>query len=161
MEINYQKGKNAKRIYALLLSLAIIPAFPHNANGGKIIENHTGGEIREYGRQIHEEYKRGDVVEVRGICGSGCTLRLAAPNNCFHPDVKLYFHRAYSLDRRGRRVYNNTTRRVDKQYMELYPPEVQEMIREKGGLQKKLIIIPIRELPAKYLCERYRSNRDM
>lgn len=58
---------------------------------GEIIDHDPGGLIAARAAVVPLEW-----VEIRGVCGSACTMHLA--NGCVHPGATLIFHGSQTTD---------------------------------------------------------------
>lgn len=77
-------------IAALVLAL---PAYAQGENRVLIVSNDRGGQISQRARQIRDLRKSQRPIEIRGrVCLSSCTMFLALPSTCIHPDTVFGFH---------------------------------------------------------------------
>jgi hypothetical protein len=112
-----------------------------------VVRRNPGGSI-----ELHVAYWtlvaiQGGEVEIRGPCGSACTLAVVAiPKDklCFDADGYLGFHMATSLNKDGSTLPDlKTTRGM----VESYPKDIRAWINAKGGY-KKMPIDGVWTLPA-------------
>jgi hypothetical protein len=103
-----------------------------------IIENDGGGLPAPYINRLIKQ----EAMEIRGYCASSCTIYLANPNACLHPQAVLLFH-APSIDYHGSkpvvtRKPTGIERRATKELMKYYPLGVKRWIKKNGGLKVTL-----------------------
>lgn len=75
----------------LILALCLMAS---TASADVVIENDLGGSLNRYAREFKAYQKSGERVEIAGRCASACTIYIALPNACIHPEAKLGFHTA-------------------------------------------------------------------
>lgn len=94
-----------------------------------IIENDGGGLLARYNTSVQEVMRQKRIVEIRGFCGSACTMYLLSPQTCVGPEAELWFHAA---------SYNYDPGRPDpygtRFMLQHYPRKLRAWIRRQGGL---------------------------
>lgn len=94
-----------------------------------VIENDLGGSINRYIRKYNEYKASGQRVEIEGRCASACTIYMALPNACIHPDAKFGFHTATAAG-----LFPSAE--GNKWVAQFYPPELRK--RFLGQYSKSL-----------------------
>jgi hypothetical protein len=114
------------------------------------IHRDFGGQIGPYLYKFAMVREAGHKVVIDGPCLSACTLALAViPRDriCVTPNAILGFHAAWTPGANGRPVFSPGGTRL---LMAVYPPQVRNWIRRRGGLNGKTIFLRGRELSALY-----------
>lgn len=62
------------------------------AFGDVIIKNDLGGSIEQRMASIDKLRASGEVVKIKGVCASSCTMLLALKKTCVTPSATLMFH---------------------------------------------------------------------
>lgn len=65
---------------------------PRNRDEVVVIRNNRGGNVMQAIKRRNELERWGGRVEVRGYCGSACTLFITLPNACLGPKATVGFH---------------------------------------------------------------------
>ncbi len=65
---------------------------PASRNEVVVIRNNRGGNVLRAIKRRNELERWGGKVEVRGYCGSACTLFITLPNACLGPGAVVGFH---------------------------------------------------------------------
>ena len=114
------------------------------------IQRDFGGQIGPYLHKYAMVREAGHKVVIDGPCLSACTLALAViPREriCMTPNAILGFHAAWMPGTNGRPVVSPGGTRL---LMAVYPPQVRNWIKRRGGLNGKTIFLRGRELAALY-----------
>jgi hypothetical protein len=114
------------------------------------IQRDFGGQIGPYLYKYAALRESGQNVVIDGPCLSACTLALAViPREriCMTQNAVLGFHAAWSPGTDGRPVHSPGGTRL---LMAVYPPQVRNWIKRRGGLNGKTIFLRGRELAALY-----------
>ena len=114
------------------------------------IQRDFGGQIGPYLYRYALVREAGHRVVIDGPCLSACTLALAViPRDriCMTQNAVLGFHAAWMPGANGRPVKSAGGTRL---LMAVYPPQVRDWIRRRGGLNGKTIFLRGRELAALY-----------
>ena len=71
-----------------------VPSTVEAAPRGKpiVIANNRGGNVIEMVQYRNKLAASGRPVEIRGYCGSACTILITMPNACLAPDGTVGFH---------------------------------------------------------------------
>src|SRR5262249_2644461 len=92
----------------------------------------------------------GSRVIIDGSCLSACTLVLGTvPKDriCVTSRASLGFHAAWNPGRDGRTVYSDEGTQL---LWQIYPTQIRNWIRRKGGLTPRMIYLRGRELASMY-----------
>src|SRR5688572_13536143 len=114
------------------------------------IADDRGGQIGPYLQQFAMVRDSGSRVIIDGTCLSACTLVLGTvPRDriCVTPRANLGFHAAWNLAPGGRSVYSEEGTRL---LWEIYPTQIRNWIRRKGGLKPQMIFLRGKELASMY-----------
>ena len=114
------------------------------------IAGDRGGQIGPYLQQFAMLRDSGEQVVIDGNCLSACTLVLGTvPRDriCVTPRANLGFHAAWNFAPGGRTVYSAEGTRL---LWEIYPSNIRQWIKRKGGLKPKMIFLRGRELTSMY-----------
>ncbi|AGT07637.1 hypothetical protein [Paracoccus aminophilus] len=68
------------------------PLQPGASGEPVVILNNRGGNVVQTIQRRRQLEQSGVPVEVRGYCGSACTLFITMPNACLAPDATVGFH---------------------------------------------------------------------
>lgn len=134
---------------AALTALALIVPLG-DALAQVLIAGDPGGRIITYIRKYEAIRESGQHVMIDGMCASACTLVVSAlPREriCVTERARLGFHAAWQFDGRGQPVYSPSATRM---LMGMYPADVRQWIRRRGGLRGEMIFLSGRELAAMY-----------
>ena len=121
-----------------------------SASAAVRIEASNGGQIGEYIRLFAMVRQSGERVIIDGPCLSACTLVLSVvPREriCVTRRAVLGFHAAWTPDEDGRPLPHPKATRL---LMATYPRDIQNWVRQRGGLTKRTILLRGRELTALY-----------
>lgn len=79
---------------ALALMAACVPTVAPTAPSSEpiVIRNNRGGNVLSAIQYRNELARSGRPVEIRGYCGSACTLYITLPNACLGPGATVGFH---------------------------------------------------------------------
>jgi hypothetical protein len=114
------------------------------------IAEDRGGQIGSYLHQFAMVRDSGSRVVIDGTCLSACTLVLGTvPKDriCVTSRANLGFHAAWDLAPGGRTVFSEEGTRL---LWEVYPTQVRNWIRRKGGLTPRMIFLHGKELASMY-----------
>jgi hypothetical protein len=114
------------------------------------IRQDPGGQIGPYINAAARIRDAGERVVVDGPCLSACTLLIAmVPHDrvCVTARAMLGYHAAWVPGHDGRPV---TSREGTATLWAAYSPQVRNVLRRKGGLSRKLIVLRGRELASLY-----------
>jgi hypothetical protein len=134
-----------------LLTVLISSSFDVPAASAAVrISDDPGGRIVTYMRKFQLLRESGERVIIDGTCASACTIVLGAvPREriCITPRARLGFHAAWEFGQAGQPVANPMATRF---LLAMYPPQVRNWIRRRGGLNGKMIYLSGRELASMY-----------
>ena len=133
---------------AFILAVATLGGVSSASAQFRIAED-RGGQIGPYLQQFAMVRDSGSRVMIDGTCLSACTLVLGTvPREriCVTPRANLGFHAAWNLVR-GRSVYSEEGTRL---LWEIYPTQIRNWIRRKGGLKPQMIYLRGKELASMY-----------
>ena len=136
-------------IAALLLAVATLGGVSSASAQFRIAED-RGGQIGPYLQQFAMVRDSGSRVIIDGTCLSACTLVLGTvPKDriCVTSRANLGFHAAWNLAPGGRTVYSEEGTRL---LWEIYPTQIRNWIRRKGGLKPQMIYLRGKELASMY-----------
>lgn len=114
------------------------------------IAEDRGGQIGPYLQQFAMVRDSGSRVVIDGTCLSACTLVLGTvPKDriCVTSRANLGFHAAWNMAPGGGAVYSEEGTRL---LWEIYPTQVRNWIRRKGGLTPRMIYLRGKELSSMY-----------
>ena len=114
------------------------------------IAGDRGGQIGPYLQQFAMVRDSGSRVIIDGTCLSACTLVLGTvPRDriCVTSRANLGFHAAWNMAPGGRSVYSAEGTRL---LWEIYPANIRNWIRRKGGLSPRMIYLRGKELSSMY-----------
>lgn len=132
-------------VFALGCSLLLTDASARVIGG-----DDRGGQIGEYVYSYERIRDRGEPVVVQGTCLSACTLVLGivpASRMCVENSAMFGFHAAWLPDETGR---PQTSALGTQALLKIYPSDIRELIRKRGGLKKKMFFVRGDELPSRY-----------
>jgi hypothetical protein len=104
------------------------------------ITRDTGGYIDQYKTKYERIRDRGGRVVIDGVCNSACTMVLGiVPREriCVTPRASLGFHKAY-YDPDITFGIKVTSQEETSELMSVYPPEVKEWLKRRGGLSDEI-----------------------
>jgi hypothetical protein len=133
----------------LVLAIATFGGVSSASAQFRIAED-RGGQIGPYLQQFAMVRDSGSRVVIDGTCLSACTLVLGTvPKDriCVTSRASLGFHAAWNMAPGGRAVYSAEGTRL---LWEIYPTQVRNWIRRKGGLTPRMIYLRGKELAAMY-----------
>src|SRR3954470_11303775 len=134
---------------AFILAVATIGSVSSASAQFRIAED-RGGQIGPYLQQFAMVRDSGSQVVIDGACLSACTLVLGTvPKDriCVTSRANLGFHAAWNMAPGGRAVYSEEGTRL---LWEIYPTQVRNWIRRKGGLTRHMIFLRGKELASMY-----------
>ena len=134
---------------AVVLTVATL-AGVSSASAQFRIADDRGGQIGPYLQQFAMIRESGSRVVIDGTCLSACTLVLGTvPKDriCVTSRANLGFHAAWDMAPGGRAVYSEEGTRL---LWEVYPTQVRNWIRRKGGLTPRMIYLRGKELTSMY-----------
>ena len=114
------------------------------------IAEDRGGQIGPYLEQFAMIRDSGSQVIIDGTCLSACTLVLGTvPKEriCVTSRANLGFHAAWNMAPGGRQVYSEEGTQL---LWEIYPTQVRNWIKRKGGLKPQMIFLRGKELASMY-----------
>jgi hypothetical protein len=114
------------------------------------ISEDRGGQIGPYLQQFAMVRDSGSRVVIDGTCLSACTLVLGTvPKDriCVTSRANLGFHAAWNLAQGGHAVYSDEGTRL---LWEIYPTQIRNWIKRKGGLTPRMIFLKGKELASMY-----------
>jgi hypothetical protein len=142
------------RFRAALAGALIAALWVADAHAAARIANDKGGQIGPYLDAFLNLRKTGEQVIIDGPCLSACTLVLGiVPREriCVTRRAQFGFHAAWNPGRDGRPVLSQAG---TKALWDLYPGEIREWLKKRGGLKPKMVILSGSELMAMYrACE--------
>jgi len=109
-----------------------------------------GGQIGVYAKKYERIRDQREPVVVKGNCLSACTLVLGiVPTNrmCVENSAMFGFHAAWLPNENGR---PQTSALGTQELLRIYPSDIRELIRKRGGLKKKMFFVRGDELPTRY-----------
>lgn len=130
---------------ALALTLMCSPA-----SSAVRIANDAGGKIGPYLDRLVSLRASGENVIIDGPCLSACTMLLGViPRDriCVTGRARLGFHAAWLPDASGRRVVSQAGTQA---LWDVYPHQVREWLRRRGGLKPNMVFLQGRELASMY-----------
>ncbi len=95
----------------------------------------NGGPVLTYALRAAEARESGKAFVIPSPCMSACTLYLSIPKACIRPGTYFVFHAAYGASPGANRF-------ATQYLMASYPPGVQDWIKARGGLSKRLLTMP-------------------
>jgi hypothetical protein len=134
---------------ALILAVATLGGLSSASAQFRIAED-RGGQIGPYLQQFAMVRDSGSRVIIDGTCLSACTLVLGTvPKDriCVTSRANLGFHAAWNLAPGGRTVYSAEGTRL---LWEIYPTQIRNWIKRKGGLKRQMIYLRGQELASMY-----------
>lgn len=115
------------------------------------ISNDKGGQIGPYlDAYLNIRNNSAERVMIDGPCLSACTIVLGViPRErlCVTRRAQLGFHAAWNPGNDGKPVLSQAG---TKALWDLYPGEIREWLKRKGGLKTKMVILSGPELMAMY-----------
>jgi len=114
------------------------------------ISEDRGGQIGPYLQQFAMVRESGAQVIIDGACLSACTLVLGTvPKDriCVTSRANLGFHAAWNMGRGGRPVYSEEGTQL---LWEMYPTQIRNWIKRRGGLHTNMIYLRGKELASMY-----------
>jgi hypothetical protein len=115
------------------------------------ISNDKGGQIGPYlDAYLNIRNNTAERVMIDGPCLSACTIVLGViPRErlCVTRRAQLGFHAAWNPGNDGRPVLSEAG---TKALWDLYPGEIRQWLKRKGGLKTKMVILSGPELMAMY-----------
>jgi len=136
------------RVRVALLGALIGLVMAGSAEAAVRIASDPGGRIITYVRKYEALRSSGETVIIDGMCASACTIVLGAlPREriCATQRARLGFHAAWEFGQAGRPVTNPMATRM---LLAMYPADVRNWIRRRGGLNSRMIFLSGRELAA-------------
>jgi hypothetical protein len=97
-----------------------------------------GGVLHEHIRRWQALAASGDDVEIRGWCGSACTLIMAyVPREriCFGEAASLGFHLARKVTAEAKDPYGVGDMETSRWMLNQYPQDIRTWIKNKGGFE--------------------------
>ena len=134
---------------AIVLAVATLGGISSASAQFRISED-RGGQIGPYLQQFAMVRESGSRVVIDGTCLSACTLVLGTvPKDriCVTSRANLGFHAAWDLAPGGRAVYSSEGTRL---LWEIYPTNIRNWIKSKGGLTPRMIYLRGKELASMY-----------
>src|SRR5262249_46818806 len=114
------------------MSVEPVTSYIRGARSGRpfTIKYDVGGGFQEYVDATQRLRATGAPVTVTGSCISGCTLALSLPKSQVRvsPNARFLIHGAYVQGSRQQVPW------VTRRMVGMYRPEVQEIIRRRGGV---------------------------
>ena len=138
--------KSVTGLLALILLLAGVGA----SHAVVRIADDRGGRIGTYVDRYQGLRTSGEAVIIDGLCASACTIVLGAvPHDriCVTSRANLGFHAAWNPAPNGRTVLSEEGTQL---LWEMYPTQVRNWIRRKGGLTPHMIYLRGKELASMY-----------
>ena len=126
----------------------------HPASGGVMrLHDDRGGLMTAYALRFTQARDNGERVVIDGTCIAACTMAVGIvplDRVCVTPQAVLGFQSAWSpapgktgMIPAADRIPND---RATQALMELYPPALQQWIKQHGGLTPKVIFLRGKEL---------------
>jgi hypothetical protein len=142
------------QIRALLAGMLLAALFGAEAHAVRI-SNDKGGQIGPYlDAFLNIRNNTAERVVIDGPCLSACTIVLGIiPRErlCVTRRAQLGFHAAWNPGSDGRPVLSQAG---TKALWDLYPGEIREWLKRRGGLKTKMMILSGPELLAMYpVCQ--------
>lgn len=137
-------------VFAAAVATIAVLASVSSASAQFRIADDRGGQIGPYLQQFAMVRDSGSRVVIDGACLSACTLVLGTvPKDriCVTSRANLGFHAAWDLAPGGRAVFSEEGTRL---LWEIYPTQVRNWIRRKGGLTPHMIFLRGKELTSMY-----------
>jgi len=97
-----------------------------------------GGVLHEHIRRWQALAASGDDVEIRGLCGSACTLIMAYVSReriCFGEAASLGFHLARKVTAEAKDPYGVGDIETSRWMLNQYPQDIRTWIKNKGGFE--------------------------
>jgi hypothetical protein len=135
---------------AILLGAVAAALTVTSASAAVRIVSDPGGQIGPYLERLVALRDSGERVIIDGPCLSACTLVLGViPRDriCVTRRARLGFHAAWHPGDNGRPI---TSRGGTQLLMDMYPQNVRNWLRRKGGLTPKMKYLAGRELASMY-----------
>jgi hypothetical protein len=135
---------------AVLLGAVAAALTVTSASAAVRIVGDPGGQIGPYLERLVALRNSGERVIIDGPCLSACTLVLGViPRDriCVTRRARLGFHAAWHPGENGRPI---TSRGGTQLLMDMYPQNVRNWLKRKGGLTKQMKYLSGRELASMY-----------
>ncbi len=137
---------------AILLAVSLVASTLSvtSASAQFRIAEDRGGQIGPYLEQFAMIRDSGSRVVIDGTCLSACTLVLGTvPKDriCVTSRANLGFHAAWNPAPGGRVAFSDEGTQL---LWEIYPTEIRNWIRRKGGLTPRMIYLRGKELASMY-----------
>lgn len=121
----------------VVLVCAAIPAW-----AALVVKDSPGGIVGDFIAMRDKADADGQMIIIRGLCLSSCTIFLSAKHYCVDRNAVLGFHGAF-LNEPGDNLKEGA-----RLMMAFYPLRVREWINAHGGLRADLILLHGEEMRA-------------
>lgn len=119
------------------LICATVPAW-----AALVVKDSPGGLVQQFVEMRDKADADGQMIVIRGLCLSSCTIFLSAQHYCVDRNAVLGFHGAFIIEP------GDNLKEGAQLMMSFYPLRVRQWIEKHGGLRADLILLHGEEMKA-------------